>query len=143
MIHTPVINGYITSAFDEKRVSNGKEIIHGGLDVGSKKQPCQIYNTHTGIIHASGWSETYGFRVWVKVKNDLYIVYGHLQSISENAKLIGTKINSSDQIGIMGDTGYSKGVHLHYGWSTLPTVNGKKLKPVEIENMLIQNIVKI
>ena len=41
----------------------------------------------------------------------------------------------------MGNTGYSKGVHLHYGWSTLPTVNGKKIKPVEIEKMLIQNIV--
>lgn len=143
MIHTPVINGYITSAFDEKRVSNGKEIIHGGLDVGSKKQSCQIYNTHTGIIHASGWSETYGWRVWVKVKNDLYIVYGHLESISENAKLIGTKINAGDQIGIMGNTGYSKGVHLHYGWSKNASVNGEKIKPVEIENMINKNIVKI
>lgn len=143
MIHTPVIGGYITSNFEEKRIFNGKEIIHGGLDIGRKEHPCKIYNTHSGIIHTSGWSETYGWRVWVKVKNDLYIVYGHLESISENAKLIGTKINAGDEIGIMGNTGYSKGVHLHYGWSTLPTVNGKKIKPTEIENMLIQNIVKI
>ena len=143
MIHTPVIGGYITSHFEEKRIFNGKEIIHGGLDIGRKEHPCKIYNTHNGIVHASGWSETYGWRVWVKVKNDLYIVYGHLESISENANLIGTKINAGDFIGIMGNTGYSKGVHLHYGWSTLPTVNGKKIKPTEIENMLIQNIVKI
>ena len=132
MIHAPVIGGYITSNFEEKRIFNGKEIIHGGLDIGRKEHPCKIYNTHSGIIHTSGWSETYGWRVWVKVKNDLYIVYGHLDNISENAKLIGTKINAGDEIGIMGNTGYSKGVHLHYGWSTLPTVNGKKIKPIFI-----------
>lgn len=142
MIHTPVIGGYITSLFDEKRKFNGKEIIHGGLDISRKEQPCKIYNTHNGIIHIAGWSETYGNRVWVKVKNDLYIVYGHLKNINDNIEA-GNKINAGDEIGFMGNTGYSFGVHLHYGWSTDPSVNGKKIRPAEIENLLIKNIVKI
>ena len=142
MIHTPVIGGYITSQFDEKRIYKGKEIIHGGLDISRKEQPCIIYNTHNGIVHIAGWSDSYGNRVWVKVNENLYIVYGHLEKINASVNN-GMKINAGFEIGIMGNTGYSFGVHLHYGWSTKPNINGIKLRPLEIEEMLNKKIVSL
>ena len=56
---------------------------------------------------------------------------------------VSFKINAGENIGIMGNTGYSKGVHLHYGWSKNASVNGEKINPIEIENMITKNIVQI
>ncbi len=133
-IFKPVADGYITHGFDEPRNFNGKVIIHGGLDIGSKTKNAPIINTHDGVVVKAGWSNTFGWRVWVHVAKDFYIVYGHMKKIDPNIKE-GMPIDAGTQIGWMGSTGMSKADHLHYGWRTTTDTTGKNIRPIAIEKI--------
>jgi len=133
-IAKPVHNGYITADFYEKRGDK----IHGGYDIGCKTHPCYIHSICDAEIVQAGWSDTFGYRVWVRPM-DLelrakypYIVYAHLEKI--NVALRG-KVYQNEVIGIMGNTGLPKGVHLHIEARTAPTINGSSIDIVEIKEL--------
>lgn len=124
----PIVSGYITSDYGY-RVLNGKKEFHPGLDISSLQASAPVYCAIGGKIIAIGWSNpedkkaSFGLRVWVKVNESLYIVYGHLALIDSDLKK-GMELHEGNQIGIMGSTGKSFGVHLHIEARSMANIQG-------------------
>lgn len=131
--------GKISHPFGEQR--NG--YTHGGYDIINNENPAPIQAICDCIVvcangdYLSGWSDSYGNRVWVepidaeiKAKYPFF-VYAHLEKIYAK---FGT-FAAGSPIGLMGNTGNSKGRHLHLGASDKVTLGGKKIRIPEIEIM--------
>lgn len=91
----------------------GVQKMHDGIDVApvpaGSKPP--VLSAMPGIVVATGVRGGYGNTVDVI---DIYGVrhrYAHLDSISVR---VGQELEQGEQLGIMGTTGRSTGVHLHY-----------------------------
>lgn len=91
---------------------SGEQSFHAGLDyAGETNDP--IYATMTGKVEYAGFNNGgLGNVVWVKHSDDKYYsAYAHLESFNVSA---GDTVTKGQQIGGMGTTGYSTGVHLHF-----------------------------
>ena len=83
---------------------------HTGIDLVSYNK--LVYGTCDGVVHRVGFDKSYGnFIVVYNNQDDTYHWFCHLSKY--NVK-IGDKINRTRVIGIMGSTGNSTGVHLHF-----------------------------
>ncbi len=83
---------------------------HKGIDIaGEVKTP--VHSVDKGIVTKSYYSGSYGNVVFIKHDNNLETVYAHLNK--RNVKE-GQLVNQGDIIGLMGNTGDSSGVHLHF-----------------------------
>ncbi len=107
---------------------------HGGhraWDISSgpipvNKKPCLAVDG--GKVVYAGWYYDYGYYVKIDHGGGLYTVYAHLDSI---AVVQGQLVSNGQEIGRVGNTGYSTGPHLHFeviknGVKVNP---GKYLKP--------------
>ena len=75
-----------------------------------------------GKVVYAGWYMNYGYYVKIYHGNGLYTVYAHLNSVSV---VEGQMVSNGQQIGRVGNTGYSEGPHLH-----LEVIkNGSKVNP--------------
>lgn len=83
---------------------------HTGIDIVSYNR--LVYGTCNGVVHRVGFDKSYGnFIVVYNESDDTYHWFCHLAKY--NVK-VGDKINRSRVIGVMGSTGNSTGVHLHF-----------------------------
>ena len=94
---------------------------HGGLDI----SPDPVYGSDKTIrafaegvvVNAPGCGSGWGNCVIIRHDGrkfddkTLYSLYAHLSSISVRQ---GQNVNTGDKIGVMGDTGVSTGIHLHF-----------------------------
>ncbi|HLG28349.1 MAG TPA: M23 family metallopeptidase, partial [Paenisporosarcina sp.] len=64
-----------------------------------------------GVVTFSGQDGTFGNKVIVDHKNGLQTTYAHLASINVQN---GQTVSSGTKLGIMGSTGRSTGIHLHF-----------------------------
>jgi RHS repeat-associated protein len=70
-----------------------------------------VVATHNGVVTQSGKSKTAGN--WIQITNgDIRTTYMHMENAP--TQQIGDVINEGDQVGTVGNTGRSKGPHLHY-----------------------------
>jgi len=115
-------SGTITSEFGEIR----KTHTHKGIDI-SNNTGTPVRSTANGTVIAVGSSGNFGRRIMIYHGTDengtTYVtIYAHL---SEFKVGIGEKVDQGDLIGLMGNTGFSKGSHLHYEIR----VNGAPVNP--------------
>lgn len=83
---------------------------HKGIDIAGKfKTP--IHSVDKGVVTKSYYSGSYGHVVFIKHDNNLETVYAHLNK--RNVKE-GQVVKQGEIIGLMGNTGDSSGVHLHF-----------------------------
>jgi LysM repeat protein len=83
---------------------------HKGIDIaGESKTP--IHSVDKGVVTKSYFSGSYGHVVFIKHDNNLETVYAHL---NKRNVIEGQVVNQGDVIGLMGNTGDSSGVHLHF-----------------------------
>lgn len=94
------------------------DISSGPIPVNNK--PCLAVDG--GKVVYAGWYYNYGYYVKIDHGNGLYTVYAHLNSISV---VEGQKVSNGQQIGRVGNTGYSFGPHLHFE----VIKNGAKVNP--------------
>ncbi|GAB6053338.1 peptidoglycan DD-metalloendopeptidase family protein [Magnetospira thiophila] len=107
----PVNYGYVTSRFGKRKDPiNGKWAMHYGLDFGGQKKS-GIYVTAPGVVVFAGAKSRYGRMVKVDHGAGLTTIYGHLQKVLVKT---GDKVEHRQKIGLMGSSGRSTGVHLHY-----------------------------
>jgi len=114
--------GTVTSEFGERRLMH----IHKGIDIANNKGT-PIRGTANGTVIAIGSSGRFGKRIMIYHGTDengtTYItIYAHL---SEFKVAAGDKVKQGDIIGLMGNTGFSTGSHLHYEIR----VNGTPVNP--------------
>ena len=101
---------------------------HGGhraWDISSgpipvNKKPCLAVDG--GKVVYAGWYYDYGYYVKIDHGGGLYTVYAHLDSI---AVVQGQLVSNGQEIGRVGNTGYSTGPHLHFE----VIKNGVKVNP--------------
>ena len=86
---------------------------HNGIDIAAPMST-PIYAAASGqvVLSLSGaWNGGYGNYVVIKHPNGTQTLYGHM---SQNLVRTGDRVEKGEQIGKMGSTGKSTGVHLHF-----------------------------
>jgi len=81
---------------------------HKGIDLTGDKG---IKAADAGQVEFVGIKNGYGNTIIIDHKNGFKTLYGHLNSYGVSK---GDKVDKGDKIGIMGNTGRSTGVHLHF-----------------------------
>ena len=94
------------------------------MDPNNQKGIIPIVSMSQGIVENIGWNNMGGYRVGVRTKNGAYIYYAHLDKYAPKLKA-GSKVETGDLLGYMGDSGYGEEgtvgefpVHLHIGIAT-------------------------
>jgi len=102
---------------------------HRGVDLVNKK--CNgndwVVAVNSGTVTFTGWLGGYGNRVEVDHGNGFVTTYSHLSAI--NTK-VGEKVSVGQKLGVLGTTGRSTGIHLHFE----VIYNGIKINPVNLIN---------
>ena len=96
------------------RVYQGYHSGHLAWDISSG--PIPVFNkpclaVDGGKVVYAGWYYNYGYYVKIDHGNGLYTTYAHLNSISV---VEGQLVSNGQQIGRVGNSGYSEGPHLHF-----------------------------
>lgn len=87
-------------------------MMHNGVDLASDC-PTPIYATRGGVVVASRWDDRAGYYVQIDHLDGYSSVYMHLCKMA--SVKVGDVVVIGQQIGCMGTTGTSTGVHLHFG----------------------------
>ena len=83
---------------------------HTGIDIVSTNR--KVYGTCNGVVYASTYDKSYGNCIVVHSnEDDTYHWYCHLET---RLAKIGQKVSRGTVLGIMGNTGNSTGLHLHF-----------------------------
>ena len=96
---------------------SGVRSFHNGVDyaTNSKKVPC--YAVSGGVVKGTGKDQYGALFVYVEFTALQRVgLYYHLDSISVKT---GQTVTKDTQVGIVGTTGQSTGIHLHFSWIIL------------------------
>jgi murein DD-endopeptidase MepM/ murein hydrolase activator NlpD len=96
-------NGVLTSRYGERW---GR--LHKGLDIAGSGS---IKASDNGRVLLARWYGKYGNAVILDHGNGVQTLYGHMKSLSVRE---GEQVRKGTTIGIMGSTGDSTGVHVHF-----------------------------
>lgn len=100
----PVSGAKLTSSFGKRW---GK--MHEGIDLASSNRT--IKAADSGKVTFAGTKNGYGKTVIIDHNNGYKTLYAHMSKITVSK---GDIVEKGDQIGVMGSTGHSTGVHLHF-----------------------------
>ncbi|GAA0285423.1 peptidoglycan hydrolase CwlO-like protein [Gracilibacillus halotolerans] len=110
-------SGPVTSHFNPNRLHPIHNVIrpHNGTDFGRRSSADSVIKaTASGVVSFSGWMGGYGNTIMIThvIDGKTYTsLYAHLRSRSVSR---GQSVSQGQQIGVMGTTGSSTGVHLHF-----------------------------
>ena len=84
--------------------------MHNGIDI-ANSIGTPINTVYAGNVIDAG--EASGFGLWIRVLHDdgNITTYGHVDTISVS---VGQRVTAGEQIGTMGNRGFSTGPHLHF-----------------------------
>jgi murein DD-endopeptidase MepM/ murein hydrolase activator NlpD len=97
--------GVITSEFGFRHTR-----YHYGIDINLETGD-EVYAAFEGTVRVARFSSSYGYYVIIRHLNGLETLYAHLSQINVSA---GKYIQAGDRIGLGGNTGHSRGSHLHF-----------------------------
>lgn len=97
--------GVITSEFGFRHTR-----YHYGIDINLETGD-EVFSAFEGTVRVARFSTSYGYYVIVRHLNGLETLYAHLSQINVSA---GKYIQAGDRIGLGGNTGHSRGSHLHF-----------------------------
>lgn len=91
----------------------GEHKHHDGADLAPPKpgQKVPIRAPMPGVVIDARYSDSYGLIVEMMDVNFNRHFFAHMDSAKVK---VGQRVNQGDELGIMGNTGHSEGVHLHY-----------------------------
>lgn len=104
----PVTGAQIVGCFCYRTYPS--EEFHEGVDLGADEGDV-VHASAAGTIAAAGWDGEYGEKVVVDHGNGYQTWYAHLSRIDVT---IGQHVFKSQPIGLVGETGFATGPHLHY-----------------------------
>ncbi len=117
----PANGGYISSHLGYRW---GK--MHKGIDI-ARPSDYTIKASDNGVVVSAGYDGGYGNKVVIDHQNGYRTVYAHLASISVSP---GQTVPRGTKIGVMGRTGDSTGIHLHFEVYK----NGALIDPMNVLN---------
>ncbi|WP_321388135.1 peptidoglycan DD-metalloendopeptidase family protein [uncultured Enterococcus sp.] len=111
----PVSNVIVTSGYGYREDPTGiSGNFHNGIDFGGSSSTV-IMAVKSGTVVEASYDGMSGNYVIINHGDGYYSLYAHLSSATVSA---GQTVGKGQQIGFMGTTGNSTGVHLHFGIST-------------------------
>lgn len=115
IFESPVESNIITSLFNLARKHPVKRRIqpHNGIDFRAKSGT-PVYPALDGEIVAIGRARAKGKFVLIRHSNGFETTYDHLRKFTKGLR-VGSYVDTKDQIGEVGRTGYATGAHLHFG----------------------------
>jgi len=103
--------GYITSRFGTRRDPfTGVRTFHNGIDI-ANSLGTPVRASMAGTVTDTGFNSSYGNYIVISHEGGFQTLYGHLKAFSVK---VGQYVDQSQQIGQMGNTGYSTGNHTHF-----------------------------
>ena len=118
----------LTSPFGNRTAPlAGASTYHQGVDLGAPRG-ASVYASRPGIVTVAGYSNSAGNYVQINHQDGFSSIYMHLDTYCVSA---GKVISWGQQIGTVGNTGISKGYHLHFGIS----YNGAYVNPCSYVNL--------
>lgn len=115
----PTDGGYISSKMGQRW---GR--LHRGIDIAGPSSRT-ITVADNGVVKAAGVEGSYGNRVVIDHNNGYETLYAHLSSIDVK---VGQVVPQGTKIGVMGSTGHSTGIHLHFEVKR----NGELINPMTV-----------
>ncbi|WP_229683136.1 M23 family metallopeptidase [Virgibacillus oceani] len=104
-LHWPTIGGYVSSNVGQRW---GR--MHKGMDI-ARPSNRAILAADNGVVVEAGRDGSFGNKIVINHNNGMKTIYAHLSSIGVQ---VGQTVERGSQIGVMGATGNSTGVHLHF-----------------------------
>lgn len=101
----PTNGGYVSSYMGARW---GR--MHKGIDI-ARPTSRVIKAADHGVVLSAGRDGSYGNKIVIDHNNGMKTVYAHLASIDVK---VGQAIEKGSKIGVMGSTGNSTGIHLHF-----------------------------
>ncbi|EAG2961550.1 hypothetical protein B5H43_16945, partial [Listeria monocytogenes] len=92
----------------------GEPNYHNGIDLVNNNSNAPIYASADGEVIVAGdanYFDWYGNWVVIKHSDGMYTGYAHLSSVKVSK---GSTVTQGQQIGVIGTTGPSTGIHLHF-----------------------------
>ncbi|WP_404406481.1 peptidoglycan DD-metalloendopeptidase family protein [Jeotgalibacillus malaysiensis] len=83
---------------------------HKGIDIASPDS-LTISNVDNGVVESAGFEGDYGNKVVIDHNNGMRTIYAHLSEIHVQP---GQTVGKGESLGLMGTTGFSTGIHLHF-----------------------------
>lgn len=93
---------------------SGEADYHNGIDLVNNNSNAPIYASADGEVIVAGdanYFDWYGNWVVIKHSDGMYTGYAHLSSVKVSK---GSTVTQGQQIGVIGTTGPSTGIHLHF-----------------------------
>lgn len=93
-----------------------EESFHSGIDLAAPKGTKIVASANGEVVRVGYQKNGLGNYVYLKHnlnKLNIYTIYGHLEDDSIVVKL-GDLVSEKDILGVIGSTGRSTGIHLHY-----------------------------
>lgn len=103
----PVPNALITSKFGPR---GRRHKMHKGIDIDLETGD-PVYAAFEGKVRYAMYNESYGNCVVIRHPNGLETYYAHLSRIDVKS---GDYVQAGDHLGAGGNTGHSRGSHLHF-----------------------------
>ncbi len=101
--------------------------LHEGIDIGGCGYGSPIKAANNGVVVQSGYTSTNGNYITIKHSNGYYTMYAHMAT---RYKAVGATVYAGDVIGLMGESGFATGVHLHFAiYNGMPYRGGVALNP--------------
>ena len=118
--NAPLASLNVSSGFGSRQDPTGfSGTQHDGIDLtGSYGTP--VFASRSGSIASSGYDPSAGNYIIINHGDGYYSYYLHLSSIVVG----GGSVSAGQTIGLMGTTGNSTGVQLHFGIATTPNWRG-------------------
>lgn len=101
----PTNGGYISSDMGSRWGS-----YHRGIDI-ARPSNYTIKASDNGVVTFTGRDGTYGNKIVVDHNNGYETIYAHLSQIDVS---VGQVVGQGSSLGVMGSTGRSTGIHLHF-----------------------------
>lgn len=100
---------YVSSPYGQREGE-----FHKGIDFAAAENT-PIYASDSGrVVHASFNNGGFGYYVCIEHSNGLFTGYAHMNNTMVS---VGQQVSKGQQVGLMGNTGASQGVHLHFNVS--------------------------
>ncbi|MFB1081542.1 peptidoglycan DD-metalloendopeptidase family protein [Jeotgalibacillus sp. JSM ZJ347] len=99
---------------------------HKGIDIASPDS-LTLSTADNGVVVSAGFEGDYGNKVVIDHNNGMRTIYAHLSEIHVQP---GQTVAKGETIGLMGTTGFSTGIHLHFE----VYVNGELKNPMDYLN---------
>lgn len=103
--------------------------LHEGIDIAGTGYGSPIKAANNGVVVQSGYTNINGNYIVIKHANGYHTMYAHMAT---RYKVAGAVVYVGDVIGLMGESGFATGVHLHFAvYNGMPYRGGVPMNPLK------------